>query len=333
MRVPGIRRLKRTVHRSLRPWRRRRRQRVPGAVILAYHRVASLPLDTCDLATTPERFADHLEVLHDRAEPVSLARCVEGLRSRDLPPRAVAVTFDDGYRDNLLGARPLLEDAKVPATVFVSTGYTGRQEEFWWDALERILMLPGQLPDTLELALPHGSHRWKVPEGSRTPFFWKVHAHLRSLDEGARQEALNQLTRWSGASAVSREHNYPMSESEVRELIRGGLVEVGGHTHRHPVLSSLSREHQRQEIVAGRERLEALTRQKVRFFAYPFGMATDFDRHSVDIVREEGFEAACTIVPGSLDSTNLDPYRLTRYVVRNWTKDEFARELERFFVD
>src|SRR4051794_20071252 len=110
-----------------------------GAIaILLYHRVTALDSDPQQLAVTPEHFDEHLRVLREICTPVELADVPRMLRARRLPKRPVAVTFDDGYRDNLHEAKPLLERHGVPATVFVASGYVGSGREFWWDELERL---------------------------------------------------------------------------------------------------------------------------------------------------------------------------------------------------
>ena len=98
-----------------------RRCFTPGAVILLYHRVAALPEDPYSLAVTPDRFCQHLEYISQTCSPMPLSDLVDAMRSRDLPRRAVAVTFDDGYSDNYWEAHPLLESAQIPATIFVTS--------------------------------------------------------------------------------------------------------------------------------------------------------------------------------------------------------------------
>ena len=69
----------------------------------------------------------------------------------------MAVTFDDGYLDNILNAKPILEKFEIPATVFVCAGMIGRDGELWWDQLERALLLTKKLPNWLELDV-NGQH-------------------------------------------------------------------------------------------------------------------------------------------------------------------------------
>src|SRR5581483_4093860 len=115
---------------------RRRSSRPPRrgeVVVLMYHRIGTPGSPPGKLTVSPQRFADHLEAIQSRFETVPLATIVEGMRAGALPRRSVALTFDDGYVDNLLVAKPLLERFGVPATVFVVSGYVGTSKPFWWD--------------------------------------------------------------------------------------------------------------------------------------------------------------------------------------------------------
>ena len=82
--------------------------------------------------------------------------------ARKISRRSIVITFDDGYADNLYNAKPLLERYKIPATVFVTSGHIYAQEEFWWDELDRVLLQPGTLPETLCLKINGRTIRWEL---------------------------------------------------------------------------------------------------------------------------------------------------------------------------
>src|ERR671912_1837193 len=150
--------------RQIARWPRNR----PGqrVLILLYHRVAELRLDPWFLSVTPRNFAEHLEVLQRYAHPISLQRLFQGLLEGGLPERAVAVTFDDGYADNLHDAKPLLARYEVPATVFLATGFIGQKREFWWDELDRLLLQPGTLPERVRLRVDGETYEWELGEAA-----------------------------------------------------------------------------------------------------------------------------------------------------------------------
>src|ERR1700691_5876406 len=123
-------------------------------LILMYHRIADAPVDYWGLAVSPARFEVHLSILRRTRHPLPLLEFVDRLVAGTLPPDAVALTFDDGYVDNLAAGLPRLAAADVPATVFLATGFLDRLEPFWWDELARLILLePG--PKRFEVAM-HG---------------------------------------------------------------------------------------------------------------------------------------------------------------------------------
>ena len=78
----------------------------------------------------------------------------------------MAITFDDGYADNLYFAKPILERHSMPATVFITGLNIGSSSEFWWDELERILLQPGKLPGKIQLTVSGKLHTWDLDEAS-----------------------------------------------------------------------------------------------------------------------------------------------------------------------
>lgn len=133
----------------------------PEGVVLLYHRVTELESDPHHLAVSPARFKSHLDAIVRLGVPMSLAAMLDAARRGSLRAGAVAVTFDDGYADNLTSAAPLLAEAGVPATIFLSTGAIVNGREFWWDELERIDPCPAQCSGT---RAPRQAHRPLVAE-------------------------------------------------------------------------------------------------------------------------------------------------------------------------
>jgi peptidoglycan/xylan/chitin deacetylase (PgdA/CDA1 family) len=342
----GIGRLRRRLARH------RRNSHEPSALILAYHQVAELRSDPWALSVTPRRFAEHLEVLREHTHPIRLQQLSQALLQGNLPDRSVTVTFDDGYADNLHNAKPMLERYGIPATVFVVTGYTGREREFWWDELDRLLLQPGTLPAALSLSLDGGAYRWELggathygEEASRRYQGWRAweeapslrHALysslwelLQPLTEGEQQLLLGQLLAWTGAEPAGRSTHRCLSLDEVAALTQGKLVEVGAHTVTHPALSTLPAASQWDEILKSKAWLEEVLGSPVDTFAYPYGKQPDYTAETVSIVREAGFSCACSNFAGVVERSS-DPFQLPRIHVQDWDGDEFARRLFRWF--
>src|SRR5262249_38825423 len=159
---------------------------------------------------------------------------------------------DDGYADNLLEAKPLLETHKLPATLFLITGGLDSGHEFWWDEVERIFLLPGTLPETLELAISGQTRTWSLkseasyaastweerrtwlatppPQTMRQRVYYEVWDALRLLPAATRDRLLNQLADWAHQPRVARQTHRSLTNGEVQGLIGGGLFQLGAHT-------------------------------------------------------------------------------------------------------
>lgn len=308
-------------------------------VILLYHRVVEGPPDRQLLGVTPAHFSEHLEILAERCTPVHLHE-LQRPRGRRLSRAAVAVTFDDGYADNLLQAKPLLERRQVPATVFVASGHLGGTE-FWWDELAEVLLDTPLLPTILTCRVGAVERTWNLTDAAEAYRDWNVaqanvgdrgEAYkelcelLGGLDARERERVLDQVARWAGAERRARADYRAMTPEQLVALAKGELVEIGGHTVTHPRLSALPLRAQFREMREGKTRLESLLGRPVTGFSYPFGGPPDFTLGSMAMARLAGFRLACANYPGRVHRFS-PTFALPRFIVRDWPGDEFERRL------
>lgn len=325
------------------------------ALILVYHRVNVVMTDPQLLCVSPKNFTEQLDVLQKNYKPVRLQHLTKSFQDRFVPRRMVAVTFDDGYADNLYKAKPLLERYEVPATVFVTTGYVGERREFLWDELDRLLLQPGILPKKLNLEINgkmyewdlgsanHYSkdvyqyHRsWNVLEGNnsgpRQNLYRSLCALLNSLSPEEIQKILGELSLWANTRPIGRLSHRILMDEEVSQLDASDFVEVGSHTVSHPNLSTLPINVQEIEIKKSKKYLEDIVGHPVTTFSYPYGSQTDYTVKTVEIVRGSGFVCACSNF-ADVVWRGSDRFQLPRVLVRNWDGDEFAKQLRMWFHD
>jgi peptidoglycan/xylan/chitin deacetylase (PgdA/CDA1 family) len=326
-----------------------RRRRTPPVVLL-YHRVAELEFDPWEVAVSPGTFESQLAMLSRRFKAVSLGRLRADLVAGRLEPRTVAVSFDDGYADNLTVAKPLLERFGVPATVFVVTGMFEGRAEFWWDALDRIVFEPETLPERFSVdtdgrqldfelgpeANLDGAERvkqqswraWQPPPTPRHELYLRLRRLIRPLRPAEREHLVSELHDLAGVPADVRPTHRTLSAEEARELAAGDLVELGAHTVTHPVLASMPPEEQRWELQTSRQSVEELARRPAPLLSYPYGGPEDVSSTTVGLARELGFEAGCVNVGGAIRA-GTDPLRLPRVYVRNLPAEKLEEAIAR----
>jgi peptidoglycan/xylan/chitin deacetylase (PgdA/CDA1 family) len=322
----------------------------PGARILMYHRVAEVDLDPWRLCVTPQHFAEHLEVLQKYARVVSLQQLTQELDAGKSVDRSIAITFDDGYGDNLLNGKPILEKYNTPATVFIANGYVEQKQEYWWDELEKLFLQPGTLPEKLALTINNHDYQWELGEAAsysqadyqhhrgwyaqgktdptpRHTIYRSVWQLMLPLLAEEQQQILEQLRTWAGINLETRPTYRPLNLAELPILEEGNLIEVGSHTVMHPFLSALPISRQRQEIQEGKTRLEEILEHSVSSFAYPYG---NYSQETLTLVKEAGFARACSTISTGVRQKS-DRFQLPRVEILNWDGEEFARRLSKWF--
>lgn len=295
--------------------------------ILRYHAICAPDAEyaSADICVSPLAFERHVAYLAANYRVVSLPDAVRALKDgRALPPNAVAITFDDGYRDNLAAAE-VLKRYGVTATFYITAGCVGDGQPFWPAELRYLVAaLPGSI---LELAVedkpvvtPVGTSAEKHAAVARlTKIFKSVRIPVR--------EELRATLR--GLARAVQMPRVMLSWDEVRQMAAMGMT-IGAHTVTHPNLPSAGADAV-AEIYEAKEILEAQVGTPVTMFSYPNGGAERYYTPELQrYVQRAGYEAATTSRNGFATRTS-DPFALERVQVSERLEDmAFRLEVERF---
>jgi len=209
----------------------------------------------------------------------------------------VALTFDDGYRDNLDHAWPVLAKHQAPWTLYVVRGFAERTARLWWLELEeaiRVLL-------RLSLDLPDG--RFEMPAGTdaeKQKAFDQLYWRLRKGPEAILLSAISDLGRQAGIDPVALVERECLPVETLRSLAGAPGVTIGAHTLSHPMLAKHPEAEARREIVESKAWLEEALGAPIRHFAYPVGDPTSAGPREFVLAKEAGFTSAVTTRPGHL---------------------------------
>jgi peptidoglycan/xylan/chitin deacetylase (PgdA/CDA1 family) len=260
---------------------------------------------------------------------MTLGQAVARLRhGTPLPPHSVAVTFDDGFKNNYTQAFPVLMECGVPATIFLTTGHIGRGMHLLWT--ERVArLIAGMKRPVVRLDLGDEPHVWWVrSDEEREATAAEILKLLKRLPVARREDKIAELVRQAGGDELptTSERYEFLSWDDVRLMAAAG-IEFGSHTVHHPVLSTLDTRQRLEEIVSSKETIERELRQPCCVFSYPNGGIGDFGDTDRRLLRRLGYAGAATQIPGFNDLAT-DPFALRRVNIgRGHTRVVFTAKL------
>ncbi|WID96385.1 polysaccharide deacetylase family protein [Bosea vestrisii] len=235
-----------------------------------------------------------------RAEGYDIVSLDEAL-ARLADPRPgrffVALTFDDGYRDNLDHAWPVLARHEAPWTLYVVRGFAERTARLWWLELEEAIRV---LPH-IALDLPDG--RFDVPASSdvqKQKAFDQLYWRLRKEPEAILLSTISGLAGEAGIDPAALVERECLPAETLRSLAGAPGVTIGAHTLSHPMLAKHPEEVARREIVESKAWLEEALGMPIRHFAYPVGDPGSAGPREFTLAKEAGFASAVTTRPGHL---------------------------------
>lgn len=282
--------------------------------IFMYHRVtpeATREWGPWRYAITPGTFERQVARFAERYDVRHLSDVVSSCVAGDSPDEPTAViTFDDGYRDNLTEALPVLERHDASATVFVSGRFLDGTAPYEY-RLAAALESASSISLALDSAADGGAGTVDEPRAdrrSRQRAYDRIHSVLKFERASVRDEIVRSVTDEAASTVHELESVTPMlTPEELREIDEHPLMEVGAHGDEHVPLTTLSTEEARADAARSKTKLEDVLDRSVTQFSYPYGAHSDA---VVEAVADAGFTTAVTTKPRRIPASEVDRRRL-----------------------
>lgn len=283
-----------------------------GVAILFYHSVMDHPeayADTLgEIIRSTSQFREQMEIVARNYNPVTLRDVLGFVKDgRDLPPRPVVVTFDDGYTDNLEIAAPLLNHLGIPAVFYITVDCVERRT-LPWPARLRYAFLTTKKNDWIS---PGGIGLALTTRAQREQVFKTASEHCARLSGPAQEGFVTAVERGLEVDPTQVSRDVMMSWDQIRQLASQGHT-IGSHTMTHPNIAYVSEEEMRSELGDSKRKLETELGTPIVHFAYPGpALRPNWSARSREISRNVGYETAVTIETGPVRRHD-DPLCLRR---------------------
>jgi peptidoglycan/xylan/chitin deacetylase (PgdA/CDA1 family) len=297
-------------------------RRLPFAVLL-YHRV-NANRDPYFPSVSTNVFEGQMSYLARNYRVLSLAEILNRIQQGlEIEPYTIAITFDDGYRDNFTHAHAVLRKYRLPATLFVATGYIGADRMMWNDQLSWAFKQTDRSHCKLELGNRHLEFSLHSPADKISSLNLMLET-LKSIPEDEKSRIVDSIVTDLTRERTSLD-GVMLTWRELRKMVEEGW-DVGSHTVNHVVLTRVTAAVVKDELGQSKQILEKELQRPISLFAYPNGKEPDFNLSTKELVRQIGYKAAATTVEG-LNDRNSDPWKIRRRSPWECPLPYFAAEL------
>jgi peptidoglycan/xylan/chitin deacetylase (PgdA/CDA1 family) len=304
--------------------------------ILTYHRVCDIsniedyPFDIELISTDTENFSWQMEFIKKHYNPIHLSRIIDYLdEDIALPLNPIVITFDDGFDDVYENAFPILKKFDIPASLFITTSFVDEEKTIWYERLAHFILQADYLIVVAELG-------FEIPASKdislRRQYYSQLVEQLKLLPNIKRVELLEELYKnynenYYATSSSVRSLSRPLNWEQIVEMSES-ILEVGSHSLTHPVLTSLTNEDLKDELVESKNILESKLEIKIDTIAYPVGTEFAFDERVEVATADAGYKLGLTYVEGRNNPKKMNRFSLKRmHVDRDLPKDTFICKL------
>ena len=271
-----------------------------GDAILNYHRICSDSehiKKKDELTVSVSKFKQQLNFLKKNYHFVSLDNFIKFEKSKK---KNISITFDDGYKDNLTYALPVLKELDIPATIYIVTKFLKGEFDIWWYELKDYI---SESSEDLKFSFEKNKYNFSIrSESEKIKCFNRLNDIIQKLNKKEQYNFLKELTN---SSLRKQYKNILLSKEDLSTLISNPLITLGAHSHNHLSLRNLSKEDCVEEIKKSKQTLEELMKCKVNHFSYPYGGKNDVGEREFEIVKELGFDSAVVTSVGKISKKKI----------------------------
>lgn len=283
--------------------------------ILAYHRVLDIgtneyPFDENIISASVGQFDRQMAYVRANFDVLNFSELFHALQAGSLPKRPLIITFDDGYRDNYLYAYPILKRHGLSATFFLTTGYIGRKETFWFEKVAYWIKNTKKKSFSLKA---DDEHKYYI-RNNRNELVSSIQTLLKNINETIHEDLIGQLESQLETSITDSMPVRTLSWEEVREMSKGG-IEFGSHSVSHLNLAVISKPRLREEIYGSKATIEKEVGVQVLTIAYPFGGPHTYNPNVQEVTKNAGYIFGVTNVEGIGLIPALDRFALRRIAI------------------
>ena len=295
--------------------------------ILVYHRVVkdedieeNLELG---LTVSCSNFEKHIKEIKSKYKICSMDEFVRNLKKKN-NEFMVAITFDDGYKDNLYQALPILTKHEVPASIYVTTRFLNQEVDIWWYELGEVIQ------NRAEINFQYQEKKFNfLLDNKKRKFlaYQNLMKLFKSLKIDAQNELMEKITN------TKKRKNYShicLNSEEILKLEKNPLITISSHGHNHQNLKILSDDEVKYEVTKSLEVLENLINRKVKHFAYPFGGKDQVSTREYNVIEDMKFDSA--VIGSVFPIKDCNFFSLPRiYVGKNTCEKTLINHLSGFY--
>lgn len=264
---------------------------------------------------TADVFARYIRAISHRGRALSMEEVLAYCDNKEqFPPNSFAVTFDDGFENNLSVAAPILSDHGVPATIYVTSGFIAENGMSWIDRIELAVENTGKR----EIAVSWVSEPFSLRDSAdRISFLKAVRQHVKSNRSCNPNQFADELCDRLGSPGLFSSNDpldLKMTWDQVREAHESSLLRIGAHSHTHAILSFLDAQDLAYELDMSLGLLRDRAGIDPTHFSYPEGLAHCYSDTVIAELKERGVRCSPTAIDG-INRSGADPFHLRRIMV------------------